>query len=617
VKPAHIITPLLVAMGVGALSAMAVRNPILLDVPAASIPSDLETTVAGVNDWFAERWTLDGVEPAGMADDLTILRRLSLSLHGTIPSLEEIRRFEADDRPDRLEQWTAAMLDDPRFADYFAERLARAFVGVGQGQFIIFRRDRFNAWLGRQLKDDVPYDEIVRAMITGQGIWTSKGEVNFVTAAIANDEFDPNKLTARTVRAFLGQRMDCAQCHDHPFDDWTQAQFEGLTAHYVPVGRSLVGVEDADRFAFTLPAEFLEDLKGTDVSDRLRGEFRENDYSIRARAELMPLVDGELWVLLDGDESEEEELQPQYAIHLDNGELKVSTRQQVYIVDDTRYDEVRVVPPAVPFHPEWLGEEGTPRQRLAEWVTHPENRRFERAIVNRVWGLMFGRPFALDRPVDDLPDPDDSVTAESLALLDMLGEDFRQHDYSIKRLVQVIAASRPFRLASDVQSAGEAELEDLERSWAVFPLVRLRPEQVIGAMLQAASVKTIDRNSHLFVRFLRFAREQGFVDEFGDPGENELSDRVGTIPQALLRMNGQLASELTEPNPFGSVGRISALASSPEATLDACYLVCLTRRPTEPEREHFLPQLGTQREGQAVQDLFWALFNSPEFSWNH
>ncbi|QDU36997.1 hypothetical protein Mal4_13000 [Maioricimonas rarisocia] len=616
-KLGHILTPLLVVAGIGALSAMAVRDPVTLDAPAGAVSTGLDDVVSEADAWFDARWSADGIEPAETADDLTVLRRLSLALHGTIPSLEEIRQFESDDRPDRLEQWTAAMLDDTRFADYFAERLARAFVGVEQGQFVIFRRDRFTNWLSRQLRDDRPYDEIVRDMIGGQGVWTGKGEVNFVTAAFANDEFDPNKLTARTVRSFLGQRIDCAQCHDHPFDDWTQAQFEGLTAHYAPVSLSLVGVEDADRFAFELSEEHLEELQAEEVTDRLRRVFRKNDQRIRKHARLETLVEGQLWVVHDGNENEKDDLQPRFAIHNDEGTLRVSNHEGEYIVNDTRYDEVRVVPPAVPFHPEWLGQEGTPRQRLAEWVTHPENQRFERALVNRVWGLMFGRPFASDRPVDDLPDPDDPATAESLALLDMLGDDFREHNCSVKRLVQVIAASRPFRLASDVESASETQIEELEQAWAVFPLVRLRPEQVIGSMLQAASVKTIDRKSHLFVRFLRFVREENFVDEFGDPGENELSDRVGTIPQALLRMNGQLASELTEPNPFGSVGRIAALAGSPEATLDACYLICLTRRPTQPEREHFLPQLEKRREAQAIQDLFWALYNSPEFSWNH
>ncbi len=76
--------------------------------------------------YFSARWQKAELEPALIleeAEELQILRRLSLALHGTIPSLEDIRRFEADDQPDRIARWTAEMLQDRRFADYFAERL--------------------------------------------------------------------------------------------------------------------------------------------------------------------------------------------------------------------------------------------------------------------------------------------------------------------------------------------------------------------------------------------------------------------------------------------------------------------------------------------------------------
>lgn len=114
---------------------------------AASGATDVSTSVAQVDHYFEVRWKAVGVVPADFADELQVLRRLTLSLYGTVPSLEEIREFRADGRPDRLSRWTDRILDDDRFADYFAERLARCFVGVDQGQFIIFRRDRFVDWL--------------------------------------------------------------------------------------------------------------------------------------------------------------------------------------------------------------------------------------------------------------------------------------------------------------------------------------------------------------------------------------------------------------------------------------------------------------------------------------
>ena len=77
--------------------------------------------------------------------------------------------------------------------------------------------------------------------------------------------------------------------------------------------------------------------------------------------------------------------------------------QRDYVVEDRKTLKKHVVEPAVPFHPEWLPGTGTRRERLAAGITHPDNRRFERATANRIWGLMFGKAF--HSPVDDLPDP--------------------------------------------------------------------------------------------------------------------------------------------------------------------------------------------------------------------
>jgi hypothetical protein len=488
------------------------------------------------------QWSEAGLTPAGPAEDLEVLRRLSLALHGTVPSLEEIRSFEADSSPDRLDRWVSAMLEDNRFNVYFAQRLSRVFVGYEEGQFLVFRRDRFNEWLTEQLAENVPYDELVNTLISSTGVWTGEPEVNFVTMAFANGDFDENQLATRTVRAFLGQSMDCAQCHNHPFSHWKQSEFEAIAACYGQVQLSLAGLHDNHRAS--------------------------------------------------------------------------------YKVQDSKTLEDREVAPAVPFAGEAWPSEGSPRERLAAWITHPTNSRFHRATANRIWGLMFGRPYYQLAPVDDLPDPGDPDFAEETRVLDILAEDFRDHGCDLRRLIRVIASTRAFRMSSihPDEALPAAQTEQHERAWALFPLIRLRPEQVIGSMLQAGSVQTIDQNSHLLVRTVRFFRENDYVNEFGDPGDAELEERPSTIPQALLQMNGQLVRELTEPSPFTAVGRIANMSSSPDKVLENCFLACLTRRPTQMEREQLLPPLAEQDQALAdgaVQDLYWALFNSPEFSWNH
>ncbi|MFO1092075.1 MAG: DUF1549 domain-containing protein [Planctomycetaceae bacterium] len=637
--------PVLVAFAVCGLSALAVRSPIAVR-PAAlqtTPPDDVTPVVEQIDREFARRWEAEGLQSAPLVEDeLTILRRLALALHGTIPSLEEIRAFEADRGDDRLARWTTAMLDDTRFADYFAQRLSRAYVGVDEGQFILFRRDRFGEWLSEQLREHAPYDQIVRMMLTGAGVWTGDPEANFLTAAYANDQFDRNELAGRTVRAFLGQRIDCAQCHDHPFAHWKQTEFEGLTAHFSELQVSLVGVEDKSGLRYETNAEDASKLSAGQISDDVRKVLRQNKLKIPDNATVEPASGpGTQWVVLvphEGEAAMEGGAKPDVraVVRREGDQLRVYDPLREHIIDNEGKSTIRVAPPSVPFGREWEPATGTRRERLAAWVTHPDNKRFERAIANRIWGLMFGKPCYTAAAVDDLPDPDNPDSADVTRVLDLLGADFRAHNCDLRRLIRVITASKPFRLASthpvelalerDEPLSDDARRElkqtviTLQQNWAVFPLVRLRPEQFIGSMLQARHLTTIDQNSHLFVRATRFFRERDFVNEFGDPGEAELEPRVGTIPQALLKMNGQFSRELTEAGPFNSPGRISAMSSNTHRCLETAYLVCLTRRPTAAEADFFVNQLNEARgkqRGAAMQDLFWTLFNATEFSWNH
>ena len=505
------------------------KPPVMVEVPS------LTETAARVDNFFEAAWARQQVLPADRAPDLQIYRRLSLALLGTIPSLEELRQFEADQQPQRLERWTQRMLNDSRFGYYFAERLARSLVGTDNGEVLVFRRDRFKEWLRENLTRRAPYDQMVRHMIADTGLWTGVPATNFISSAFANDDVDENKLAGRSVRAFLGQRIDCAQCHDHPFDHWKQSDFQGLAAYFGQVNKTpLGGIQD----------------------------FSTVDYKVENRK--------------------------------------------------TRVEEI--IPPSVPFHPEWVSKTGSRREQLAAWITHPENRRFERATANRIWGLMFGKGY-LD-PVDGLPDPPEG----QIDLLDILGADFRKHNYDLRRMIQVIAASKPYRLDSIHPIEDENRVEELKSQWAVFPLIRLRPEQVIGSILQASSLGTIDQNSHLLFRTIRFFRETDFVKEYGDLGENELTEQPGTIPQALLRMNSQLIRDLTEANAVNSPGRIAGMSPDTATCIETAYLVALTRRPTAPEIEHFMKQLESASKNQrpqVVEDMFWSLCNSLEFSWNH
>lgn len=511
-----------------------VRSRPTVEWDAASI----RPTLARVDAAFEQAWRARQLQPAAAAPDLVVARRLSLALAGTIPSLEEIRHFESLPPHSRLRQWLGERLADRRYADYVAERLARAYVGVDDGPFLLFRRRRFVSWLAEQLAANEPYDRLVRHLIADTGLWTDTPATNFITVTIQPEQNkgpDANQLAARVSRAFLGIRLDCAECHNHPFEPWTQRDFQSLAAFFGRTRHSLRGIRD---------------VLGDDPA-------------------------------------------------LESGTSETET-----------------IPCGVPLAKELLSETGSRRQRLAAWVTHPRNRSFAREAVNRAWALMLGRP--LVDPIDNL-----SSGGPHPAALDILAGDFVEHGYNWQRLLAIIASSRVFRLDSKIVSAdatAEATPEH-EANWAVFPLTRLRPEQVVGALLQSASLSTIDAGSHILVRLARQIREREFVERYGNSPAEEFETHGGTIPQRLLLMNGQIVYDKTQDNLLANAAtQIAVLAPNDDKAIETAMLAVLTRRPSDEEGSYFRQRLAGSDGGQRnrrLGDLFWTLLNGTEFSWNH
>jgi hypothetical protein len=199
-----------------------------------------------------------------------------------------------------------------------------------------------------------------------------------------------------------------------------------------------------------------------------------------------------------------------------------------------------------------------------------------------------------------------------------LADDFVKHDYDLRHLIRLIVGTKVFQLDSRADFEVTQEHED---AWAVFPLTQLRPEQMAGGMLQAASLTTIDADAHIISQLRRFNEQNQFVKRYGDTGEDEFDDRAGTIAQRLLMMNGELVKERTKPNPVMNAStRIAILAPTDEKAVETCYLTVLSRLPAPAEQEHFAKLLRGVRgdnRGQLIEDLYWVLVNSTEFSWNH
>ncbi len=508
----------------------------------ASVAKAWAEAVARVDDAWRESIEAQGLQPAAMADWLTVCRRLSLSLVGNGMSLEEIRQLESLPIDQRESAHLNALLRDPRHHQYWAERWSRFLVGTDGGQFVLYRRRRFRVWLTDVLSQNWRYDRIVRKLITAKGLWTDSPEVNFLTATFdSNDgQPDPVRLAARTSRAFLGLRIDCLQCHD----------------------------------------DFLGNVNLGSVDDPREG--RQTDFHQLAAFFTSAKTSG-LQGVRDGE--------PDY---------------QYKYLDAEAETEVQ---PSVPYSPELLPDDGPPRTRLARWITHRENRQAARAAVSHVWALMYGR--AAGEAVDNLP-----LDQTSTPVLETLTDDFIANGFDLRRLVRLIADSSAFR----VDSRADFEVTTKhEQCGAVFPLVRLRPEQMAGSIIQSARIKEIDRQSSFLVQLQKFGETNDFIKRYGDIGEDEFNGDSVTITQRLVLLNGKLLQESIGDNPIlNASSHIAMFAKDDSHAVDVVFLCVLNRYPTDSERDHFVDRIGSaDQRSTAIEDLYWVLLNSTELAWNH
>lgn len=243
------------------------------------------------------------------------------------------------------------------------------------------------------------------------------------------------------------------------------------------------------------------------------------------------------------------------------------------------------------------------RAVLARWVTSPDNPYFARAAVNRVWWLFFGR--GLVQPVDDLGPHTNPTHPE---VLEVLAADFIASGFDLRRTMQIVAATKPYQLAS----ASTGDDRGWEIDYSAMPVRSLSARQVYDALLQAAGQREATAQA---------ARErQMFLDQFDAPTRDPL-EYQGGIPQVLSLLNGPLVARLTDPT-TGDL--IAALADSPFLTdrqrIETLFLATVSRLPRDREGEQAQKVMQSKRapeaRAQALGDILWALLNSSDFVLN-
>jgi hypothetical protein len=211
-----------------------------LQVPRPDAPNPFPALVANnkIDEHVWSKLKTMGIAPSELATDTVFLRRLYIDTLGTLPRPDEGRAFLADPSADKRGRWIDQILERPEYADYWALQWA---------DLLLVNRDKLgdrgayemHRWLRSKLAHNSPYDRWVRELLTASGSSARVGPVNFFRASASTEEM------ARSVsQAFLGIRLECAQCHHHPFEKWSQDDFYALAGFFNGLQRKKTSGEE-------------------------------------------------------------------------------------------------------------------------------------------------------------------------------------------------------------------------------------------------------------------------------------------------------------------------------------------------------------------------------------
>ena len=382
-----------------------------------------------IDDILSQEWQKNHLSPNAPASDATIVRRLYLDIAGRIPSLEETKAFLESKDPAKREHLIDQLLASDGFTsnmfNYWADLLRLTDNVKGR-----VTAQAYAEWMKGQIKGNVPYDQMVRSLMTTEGGAWDSGAIGFY-------QRDDNKLDhlAYTVQVFLGTSIVCAQCHDHPFDKWTQMDYYGMAAY--TYGMNNRGGLDGIRKGKGAGAA----LKGLTKEERRKKLAEEGAKTQMDRAQmqevskaLRDITKPLRYVAVSYDDTQSPALPADY--RYTNG--KPGQR----------------VEPKVIFGHDATPEHGQTRiSAFADWMTSPDNPRFTEVIANRMWKKVFG--LALIEPVDEITD---STVASNTELMDYLTQLMADKKYSIRDFLRVLYNTETYqRTAShDEVALGDA-----------------------------------------------------------------------------------------------------------------------------------------------------------------
>ncbi|MCX7397736.1 MAG: DUF1549 domain-containing protein [Planctomycetales bacterium] len=179
---------------------------------------------------FAKQRQL-GIPPSPLCDDATFIRRVSIDVAGRLPTVSEVEQFIADPDTAKRDRLVDRLVDSPGYADYFSNKWATVLRNKRRNGTDVPYTYKFHAWIRRALRENMPYDQLVRGVLTATGDPETHPPVAWYREVSTSTQ-----QMEDVAQLFLGMRMACAKCHHHPFERWSQQDYYGFEAFFSQVG---------------------------------------------------------------------------------------------------------------------------------------------------------------------------------------------------------------------------------------------------------------------------------------------------------------------------------------------------------------------------------------------
>ena len=360
--------------------------------------------------------------------DLAFLRKATIDLVGRIPTHAEINEYRKWPAPSRRLNLVDKLALDPRFTErwtvFFADMLRIRSSATGGNQML--------AYVRKAIADAMPYDEMVHEFISANGRLGSNPAVGFVLG----DDVDPMALAGATAQVFLGVRLQCAECHDHPFDDWKQKEFYEFAGFFGKTKRvenrfagSVYTTED-----HRMSVEWPPEREQPDSREPVQAKFPFELVNFSQKPQYIARLE-EKRAGRRAAETRGKTGSPAIddLLNIDTLREKTDGLSAADLLLETRKESAALKVKNDLYRPSEL------RAKLAGLITDPRNPYFARAFTNRIWAELVGRGFV--EPLDNFSDYNSIANPQTL---NYLSREFIASGYDLRTLIKTIVLSAPY-----------------------------------------------------------------------------------------------------------------------------------------------------------------------------